>query len=132
MYAFVYFEIDSVLYRHKIPARAAITESLSASYTDTLKSQFKSMEYNEHFRMLMHRIQEYGQMFRARKEKSDMVEILHSYLIQASLRGAYLVGDDSPIVLVDVFSEIESQTELTQFYVSMLAPFIEVIVEKNK
>jgi hypothetical protein len=77
LFAFVYFEIDSVLYRHKIPARATIAESLTTSYTDMLQSQFEPMEENEHFRMLMHRIQEYGQMFRARKEKSDMVDILH-------------------------------------------------------
>jgi len=132
LFSFVYFEIDSILYGRKIPARAAIAESLTDAYAETLRSQFKPMDENEHHQILMRRIQDYGQMFRARKEKSDIVEKLHFYLIQASRLDKYLIGDDSPIVIVDAFANMESHVALTQFYIGMLAPFIEVIVAKNK
>ncbi len=134
LFAFVFCEIDSVLYGRNIPARAAVADSLTAAYTDTLRThlKLKPMEAMEHGQMLARRIQEYGKMFRERKEKSDIVEKLHFYLIQASRLDKYLIDDDSPIALVDVFADRESAEGLAVFYIHKLVPLIEVIVAKNK
>jgi hypothetical protein len=130
LFAFVYFEIDSVLYARKSSARQSIATSLSTSFLNILGSQFKNQNESAILEMLNSRIMEYGAMTRAHKEKSDMVEKLDFYLTQASKKGAFLQGTSSPIVLTGAFESLTARSELTQFYIAVLAPFVKSLLSK--
>lgn len=130
LFAFVYFEIDSVLFGRKISARASIADSLSTSYSDTMQWRFGPHDEDKHLAMFDQRIQEYGAMLRSHKEKSDIVEKLDFYLNQASGLDDYHRDGESPVVIGDVFEMFGGRLGLTEFYTESLAPFIDSIIAK--
>jgi hypothetical protein len=132
LFSFVYFEIDSVLFVRKIPARESIASSMVESYRHTLQTHFDPSNANTHEMVLNQRIEEYGAMLRSHRQKSDIVEKLDFYLSQASGLSEHHRDGESPVVLGDIFSMVGNRAGLTEFYKESLAPFIKTIIAKHQ
>jgi len=124
LFAFVYFQMDYILFARKSSARLEINKLLMNSFISVSLSQFKPHEELEISKLFNKRTEEYGEMTRSYKETSDIVERLLFYLTQASARDDFIHSDDEHIVLIDAFQSKDTGTEFYQFYISTLAPFI--------
>ena len=123
LFAFLYFELDSVMSARKMESRRSIVNSLSTAYCATLESKFRVKNVDEHINMMKRRISEYAQDQNSGKERSDIVERLSFYLDQASIKNGYhVIGD--PLGLGDFFVSMNGKMELANFYIKLIAPFV--------
>lgn len=129
LFAFVYFEVDSVLFNRQIPARQLIADSLLHSYLENVQKRYKD-DKNAHYEMLLQRTEIYGEMYREHKEKAEIVQRLTFYMNQALGLDGYHQEEESPVVIGDIFGDMGRQAELTTFYVDRLAPFVKGIITK--
>lgn len=132
LFAFIYFEIDSVLSARRMLCRQSFVQSLSEIYSDTLVSRFNINDVDKHISILNSRIKEYAEGHNSGKEKSEIIDGLGFYLDQASLKNDYQVLG-SPVMLGgNPMNMIMAKQELSNFYIKSLAPFIQRLISANE
>ncbi|MFC1761811.1 hypothetical protein ACFL6U_06995 [Planctomycetota bacterium] len=129
IFAFLFFQIDSVLFKKGISKRDEISQALYRKYQTIIANRKFPLEQTEIYYTdtLDFRISEYGEMLRKRKEMADIVERLTFYLDQCDAGKFHT--NNSPLVLKDFFKMTEGRTDIVAFYTETAANFVMKIVK---
>jgi len=127
LFAFVYYEIDSLLYLRNISARETITHSLLDAYDTLISKVFPTLDLAYAQSSFNERVAEYGALTRANKEKSEIIDRFNLYFSHAK-KGVHYKGGEAPLVIGDIRESFEEQKSAHSFYLCHLAPFMKNIV----
>ena len=122
--SFIYFESDYSLFVRKNPNRNAYVDAIADCFKVALRQSYGQESVEPHVIILNARNDLYGQMIRAKKEKSDIVEKLEFFLSQATTLGDYHHESESPLGLKGIMDSFQGKQEMVHFYTKMLIPYI--------
>lgn len=127
LFAFVYYEIDSLLYFRKISARETITNSLLGTFDTVISKSFPSFGLDYAQTAFDERVAEYAAMTRANKDKSEIIDRFNFNFSHAS-KGVHYRCGETPIVIGGIMESFKEKNNTHSFYLEYMVPFLRNIV----
>jgi hypothetical protein len=127
LFAFVYYEIDSLLYFRKISARETITNSLLATFDTVISKSFPSLGLDYAQSAFTERVAEYAAMTRANKDKSEIIDRFN-FIFSHAKKGVHYKCGETPIIIGGIMESFNEKISTHSFYLSYLVPFMKNIV----
>ncbi|HNR21351.1 MAG TPA: hypothetical protein PKL45_15315 [Bacteroidia bacterium] len=127
LFAFVYYEIDSLLYFRKISARERITNSLLETFDVVISKSFPSLSLDYAQSAFTERVNEYAAMTRANKDKSEIVDRFNLIFSHAK-KGVHYRSGETPVMIGGFRESFDETNNTHSFYLSYLVPFMKNVV----
>ncbi len=127
LFAFVYYEIDSLLYFRKISARETITNSLLTTFDTVISKSFPSLDLDYAQSAFTERVAEYAAMTRANKDKSEIIDLFNLNFSHA-IKGVHYKRGETPIIIGGIRESFNEKNNTHSFYLAHMVPFMKTIV----
>jgi len=127
LFAFVYCEVDTLLYFRKISSRETITNSLLTTFDTVISKSFPSLDLDYAQSAFNERVAEYAAMTRENKDKSEIIDRFNVNFSHA-IKGVHYKRGETPIVIGGIMESFNEENSIHSFYLAHMVPFMKNIV----